>query len=337
MREHMRELSIIIPAYNAQDYIRSCLEHIRTIGLFADEKIEIIVIDDGSTDQTSKILQEYAKEEPGLIVIRQHNAGVSVARNTGMQKATGRYMMFLDADDYLKEENWRYIAQELKGQREFVAFSYFTLFADGKVQEERFGIEQEICTDLETVQRYAYASSRLNACWAKLFLREIIEEQDLKFIPGMKIGEDAIFVMEYLKYVREVAMIERPVLYYRQVEASAMHQSDILKKLGLFQILYQYRKKNVSEQDVIYADMCREHFSVLTDLMLQGAGCQNKKQLRKVYKEFLEHATVQQILEEQQVKKIHPIYKKFEYDWMKKKKIGILIAYFRLKARKARG
>ena len=216
----MRELSIIIPAYNAEKYLPECLNKLSETGLMANPQIQIIIVNDGSNDGTKEICDQLEQKHNNILVIHKKNEGVSVARNTGMKAATGEYVMFLDADDYLDKTNCCYLEEFLQGEEivEFVAFSYRTLFADGRVQDELLPMEQQRTDDYELTRLYTYASSRFNACWGKLFRRDKIESMGIQFIPGMKIGEDAMFVMQYVKECRSSRIINVPLLYYRQVE-----------------------------------------------------------------------------------------------------------------------
>ena len=94
------KISVIIPVYNVEKYLRECLDSIVN-QTFKD--IEIICVDDGSTDKSLEILREYEQKDKRIIVISQPNKGVSTARNIGMQQATGKYMMFVDSDDYITQ------------------------------------------------------------------------------------------------------------------------------------------------------------------------------------------------------------------------------------------
>ena len=95
-----KKFSIIVPVYNCQDYIARCIESVLNQNT---KDMELILINDGSTDNTKEIIKQYAKENELIKIINKKNAGVSRARNDGLKKATGKYVLFLDADDYLSE------------------------------------------------------------------------------------------------------------------------------------------------------------------------------------------------------------------------------------------
>ena len=97
----MPKVSVIIPVYNVEKYLGECLDSVLRQTL---EDIEIICVDDGSTDGSAKMLAEYAAKDPRIRIITQANAGLSAARNVGMDAATGKYIYFLDSDDYIKDD-----------------------------------------------------------------------------------------------------------------------------------------------------------------------------------------------------------------------------------------
>lgn len=330
----MRKLSILIPAYNAQRYLPECLEKLKEINVWNQSQYEVIIVNDGSKDQTKRLLQDAQSRYSNLQVIHKKNEGVSVARNTALDAATGEYVFFLDADDYPDAENWNYVDTFLNGieEADFIGFTYETLYADGTTKEEPLWQGKKVSRDLMMARRLTYASSRFNTCWGKLFRRSIIEEYQIHFIPGMKIGEDAMFVMEYMTHCKNPILYNLPILFYRQVSDSAMHASDENQKLRDFQILYAYRKKQILKDDEIYEAMCREHFSVITNLMLQAAYRLKGRALRKQYAIFLKDSLVQEILCEVKSESLHPVYKKVEYILMKHRMLRALTYYFQLKS-----
>ncbi len=95
------EISVIVPVYNTEDYLRQCLDSLSAQTM---ENIEIIVVDDGSTDRSPKICDEYAEKDPRMIVIHRENGGLSAARNSGLDIAQGEYVLFVDSDDWVEPD-----------------------------------------------------------------------------------------------------------------------------------------------------------------------------------------------------------------------------------------
>lgn len=326
------ELSIIIPIYNAQKYLRQCLD---TVVACQELNIECILVSDGSTDDSLAICKEYAKKDQRFQVIDKNNEGVSMARNAGILYASGEYIFFLDADDYLDVNKWSEILKNVKGrQYDFIAFSYYTLYENGTVKEELFPIK-EITTDMDTVRKLVLTTASLNTCWGKLFRRSIIISNGLEFKKGVKTGEDTVFVMDYFLKAKSYSIQNISILYYRQHEASAMHRINMDKKLNDFQAIYNYRKEIVQQSgdEELRLEMYRQLFSVLTNLFLEFSNSNSFQNSRRCYIETKKRPMVQEIISQTPYKRLSPIYKKMEYCFIKLKMFHCLTVYFKLKSR----
>lgn len=172
-------VSIIIPVYNAEKYLRQCIESL-IHQTYKD--IEMIFVDDGSTDNSVEILSEYKEIDPRIQVLRQSNMHAGVARNNGMKVAKGKYLFFLDSDDYfeLTMVEKCYIAGE-KHQAEIVAFEY-EMFDDNslvvlKRTQNKLGKTRLISYE----QKGAFFSEFLCVPWNKMFLKSFIEREEIQF------------------------------------------------------------------------------------------------------------------------------------------------------------
>lgn len=171
-----KKVSLIVPVYNAAEHIRLCLD---SIAAQTYENIEVVLIDDGSTDNSAEIIREYTEKYPNFLYFYQENSGVAAARNTGIEKATGYYLAFSDNDDYLSpdliynmvssDDNYDIIISGYKR----VTYSGKTLF----------------CRKLEQKPIAPYVQL---ACWAKLFRRDFIVDNGIRFI-DVKVAEDLYF------------------------------------------------------------------------------------------------------------------------------------------------
>ena len=126
----MPEVSIIIPVYNNEQYIEKCIQSVLNQTF---ENFEVIVINDGSTDKSGEILEKLNREDSRIILIEQKNQGVAVARNRGMNKATGKYITFVDGDDYLKNN---YIEK---------MYSYSDVYRTYRLTCHNFGVSTKTC------------------------------------------------------------------------------------------------------------------------------------------------------------------------------------------------
>lgn len=212
------KFSIIIPVYNVAPYLRECLDSV-CAQTFAEW--EAICVDDGSTDESGKILDEYAGRDRRFRVIHQKNAGVSAARNAAIDVAGGEWLMFLDADDMIVPDALQFLAQLadnplLKTVRS-IAFGFgfvpreTSFFKSGDGFSLRYNAEADRST----------AATFFRSAWSLIFRRE--EVGSLRF-PNYKYNEDAIFVMDFLTRGKGWAVTDAKLYCYRVRKGSVVHQ-----------------------------------------------------------------------------------------------------------------
>lgn len=325
-------LSIVIPVYNAQKYLNKSLE---SIGAATTKEIEVILVDDGSKDSSPQICDEWQKKDDRFHAFHIENGGVSNARNYGINHCSGNRIMFLDADDYIDTSKWSFILDKAKNDdSDFVAFAYYTLFDDGKVKDELFDFDGDKASDIKTANRIMYASSRLNACWAKLFKKSIIDEWGLEFERGVAIGEDAAFVTEYFSRCKSYSFYNEKMLYYRQHDASAMRHYDIRERLGYTYPLYDlaYRKLAKIDDKELKDEVAVYYLRVLTNLYREYAQRESGKTLTNTFRILLEDEWAMNVLKNLEGLGLSKL-KKLEYKLIKSKSVMMLKFYFKTKAR----
>lgn len=221
------KVSVIVPVYNLEDYIERCVESIISQTY---TNIEIILINDGSVDSSLEKCMEYAKKDNRIIVLDQKNKGVSAARNLGLDKATGKYVTFVDGDDCI---HGKYIEILISGfNNANVIFSYCNS-AVSYSMELYFRITETIedITHFAYTQRLLLGKSPEQGACAKLFIREKIGE--LRFIEGKKYHEDTYFTFLYLnKNCGEVAHFVSDLYIYYMRDLSASHSKFSLNNLS---------------------------------------------------------------------------------------------------------
>lgn len=251
-------ISVIIPVYNTEKYIRECLD---SLLCQTCQDLEVLLIDDGSTDGSGRICDEYQKREGRIRVFHQKNSGVSAARNCGLREARGEYIFFLDADDILGDDK---LLESLAcdSQMDLVMCGYQMINENGK--EKR--ITQEIKeTELSSEQflhalfhekEYGY----LGFITPKLFKKEIIDQSMLFFDESIRYNEDRLFITRYLLNCKKTKMIENYGYYYREHENSAMGQLNkkptaaVLTELLAFEKMKELVK---ADHPQIYYRICR--------------------------------------------------------------------------------
>ena len=215
------EISIIIPIYNVEDFIEECLESIlcQTI---EQSKIEAVLVDDGSTDRSGEIASNYAQKYNNFIYIHKKNGGLSSARNAGLDKAQGRYVIFLDSDDILKpyalEELYLQVIQNNCDLILFGAENFREGQETGKYIAEPILYKGNYNLIMKGCELYKlmYASDDLiiSACWV-IVCKDLIDNYDIRFIDGIQY-EDHWYNFLLLLYAQRVRVINSP-LYNRRI------------------------------------------------------------------------------------------------------------------------
>jgi glycosyltransferase involved in cell wall biosynthesis len=328
------DLSVIIPAYNMEKYIAQCL---RSVTVCPEDGIEMecIVVNDGSSDETAKVVERYIQRDDRIRLINKENGGVSEARNEGIKAAKGEYIMFLDADDRLVENAWENIETVISEENaDYVAFSYITQYENGKIIPELLPISDMISTDAKEARKLMYSNSVFNTCWGKLFKADIIRKNDMKFRKGLPIGEDYLFVAEYFSYCDSFFITKVAILYYLQRTGSAMRSYSITQRLDFARILYDYNLGRVEtyKDEELMRDMNVYYLRVISGLFLEYANMGRGRKLRKVYCQAFENPLYQEIIGKVEARYLPSKMKKFEYGLLSKKDEKRLAFYFSLKS-----
>ena len=323
-------LSVVIPVYNAEKYLQDCL---KSVLKFPGHSMEVLLVNDGSTDRSEEICKKWAEQDKRVKIINKNNGGVSSARNAGINSAKGLYILFMDADDMLADNWWEILYPYMDGTTEFAAFSYMSLYADGKLSEEPFPGEK-IITDKKEFDYILLASPLLHTCWAKLFLNRIIKDNKVYFPENLKIGEDYYFVLKYMQYAENNRLINTPILYYRQTPTGAMRNFNYEVRIRDMKILRDYVYDYVGES--VNADLKSKmsvyYFKALTKLMRDIAqATKDFGKCRKIYKRLMNEKLYNDIMNECVFAEL-PVHKKVEHFMMKKKMKLFLVWYFEFKS-----
>lgn len=222
-------ISVIVPVYNVEKYLEECLDSIQRQS-YVD--IEVILINDGSTDNSKEICEKYCKQDSRFLLITQENQGLSAARNSGVAASTGEFIAFVDSDDiilpnyletlmhYMREDVDIVESQFTISKEEFLAESYkeLTILFEGNSQE--------------AVKIFPKHVLNVNAV-IKLYRRPIVEA--VPYIDGV-IFEDVYCGIGMLRYIRKIIKIDYKGYYYRQRQASIMHRTFTPKNLDIFTV-----------------------------------------------------------------------------------------------------
>lgn len=218
----MNELvSVIVPIYNAEQHMKSCIESLKNQTY---TNIEIILVDDGSTDEGPSICDAYEKEDHRIQVIHKKNTGVSVARNNGLDMAKGTYISFVDADDSISPDMIEKLVQALKNKQVELAVCGFNMVSQMGEFISQTNNRDLVLTEEEALC-YAFEEYDFQmAIWNKLYVRSIIEENKIRFQEQITHGEDGLWLCTYLSKCKKVYWMGERYYNYLQVEDSAMNK-----------------------------------------------------------------------------------------------------------------
>ncbi len=196
-------ISIIVPIYNAEKYIRRCIESI-LCQTYCD--FELLVVDDGSDDSSHAICDEYAKQDHRVRVLHKRNGGVSSARNLGLDNASGEWVAFCDADDYVSPLYLENLYRATDNSDIDLVLNYAIVHNGGEIKEELYPSR---VVDLSDVGSLFFENDLIwhTSPWSKLFRRNIIECERLRFAEGVNIGEDAVFLYTYMLHCRKIRTV----------------------------------------------------------------------------------------------------------------------------------
>jgi len=219
------KISIIIPVHNAEKYLDQCMESILSQTYHA---LQIICVNDGSSDGSLDVLEQYAKADSRITVESQSNHGVSAARNRGLEIAAGEYIGFVDSDDWIEPTMFDTLLTALLRKEADMAVCSVTQHDDDKKSEpmarrsfpNQSFLEPTECP--EFVHRFTKGEFDF-ANWNKLFRRSIIENHKIRFNPDLHIGEDFLFNLRYITHARSFVILEAELYHYRIHGGSLWH------------------------------------------------------------------------------------------------------------------
>ncbi len=216
-------ISIIIPVYNVEKYLPECLDSVINQTY---KNLEILLIDDGSPDNSGKICDEYAEKDARIKVIHKENGGVSSARNLGLDIATGEYITFIDSDDFVDEHYVEYLYNDLTYQSSDMSFCGFSKYFGQAVEPyvECFPNNLKVDCGNKHFQSFFQSFFRFNdtvfgsACRI-LYKKEIVK--DIRFNSNIKISEDLVFALNCIFKSASISYVDKSLYFYRINDQSA--------------------------------------------------------------------------------------------------------------------
>ena len=223
------KVSVIVPVYNAQEKLRRCIESILRQDF---TNFELLLMDDGSKDESGKVCDEYAAKYSRIYVLHKENSGVSDTRNQAIRLARGEYLQFVDSDDWLTPEATGLLVSTMEKQGcDLVISDFYRVVGErlahkGDIQEDGLLTRKEFAAYMiENPADYYYG-----VLWNKLYKKSIIEKHKLIMDKEINWCEDFLFNMEYIRHVESVYALHVPIYYYVKTKGSLVSQGSSIAK-----------------------------------------------------------------------------------------------------------
>lgn len=247
------KISIIIPVYNAASYLPQCLDSVLHQTY---EDLEIICVDDGSTDESAEILKEYMAQDQRVTALFQQNMGVSQARNLALRHADGEYLMFVDSDDWLEPDTCQSAVEAMERTRaDVVMWTYVREYGTHRetkhiFDEEELVFDEEGCRGLHRRMiglvghelAHPETADALCTLWGKLYRRSILAEHKIE-VPDIKqfgTYEDGLFNLNAFAFIQKAVFLNRPLYHYRRDNVRSITQSFKKELFHKQQALFDY-------------------------------------------------------------------------------------------------
>lgn len=260
-------ISIVVPIYNAAGSLPRCIESIQAQTY---RNFELILINDGSKDESLLICRRYAEKDNRIIVLDQPNGGVASARNAGLAVAKGEYLYFIDPDDYAESN---LLEKMIMAQADLAVCSYRIDSLDNEdnvMSSEEKHINQAIGSTIELIRE---DTKILFPLWNKLFCRSYIEDYHIRFLP-LSFWEDACFIWEYLKYADKISCVDIPMYHYtvQENKQSLSRPKYVPDRKRYYLALFRSQNgmcsyRGITDKDILCGNYARLCYNLTGDLI----------------------------------------------------------------------
>lgn len=244
----MINISIVVPVYNVADYLPQCIDSIRNQTYTS---WELILVDDGSKDESGELCDKFAETDERIKVIHIQNSGVSTARNIGLKNARGIYVAFVDGDDWIEPDMYEKLIVPMQDGADIAFCRFVREYPNGTVQhveqnlnvfvKQPFDFSQIVYEyELENKDRQTLSKTVFGSVWRSLFKKKVIDRENINFPVNIKIAEDRLFLMEYLLYCQSAEIVEIYGYHYR---AERIGSAITSKTQGYQPHLYERKKE----------------------------------------------------------------------------------------------
>ncbi|WP_455537661.1 glycosyltransferase [Terrisporobacter sp.] len=295
----MSKISIIVPVYNTDKvFLKKCIQSLINQ---TEDDIEIIIINDGSNNDTSDYCNEYSKIDKRIKVIHQENQGVSVARNTGIDNATSKWITFVDPDDWVELDMCERLIENLEGNEDILIFTYTEVFKNKEIPKY-WGNEKIYNLSLKEHELLQlgildYNGEFLNlyfgAVWCNLYNREFINKYNIRFVEGLAKAQDTVFNLYALEYAKNIKYYNKSLYYYRHNENSVCYKYNKKIDNTLIFLLHEIKKflihtNKYDDSRFRQSYLLKSYVSFMETLKLNYFHSSNKKSYKENKNSFIE-------------------------------------------------
>ncbi len=281
------ELSIVVPVYNVDKYLTKCLESLINQTF---ENFEVICINDGSTDKSLEILNEFQKKDNRIKVFSQLNSGLGAARNAGMNKARGKYIGFIDSDDFADSTLFEKAIKSAKeNDSDVVIFNVYLYYTDSCYKKVFRDTEFYSLLEKEGYFAGVEHARIINSIgvWDKLYRREFLTKKEI-FNPENRIYEDVVFTIKAISLAKRISVISEPLIYYRKNTGVSIVDKEIINDYYKFDFLKNLKEsKDFLKSIGLYTHFQRDFlFFQSMGLLFHQKNMQSKKNYLAFEKEL---------------------------------------------------
>lgn len=256
----MEKVTIIIPAYNAEETVGRCVDSVLRQTY---KNIEVLIVNDGSTDRTRECCEMYKSKDTRIHIYNQENQGVSGARNLGIEKASGKYIQFVDCDDYIEENMVEKLVEKMNKSEAVGLVSCGCVEDKEGIQKSISILSQEELSQIETLRAMLEPDSIRGFLPNKLFMRDVIEKYRLRMRENIHVCEDLLFCLEYAAHISQSAFVTEDLYHYVYRNDSVTHKKYSPKRFTTIEAFEEIKKLTAVYTDKSLDKKVEAHYLVL--------------------------------------------------------------------------
>ena len=291
------DISVVIPVYNVENYLKRCLDSVLHQ---VDVTQEIILVDDGSTDLSAKICDEYAKKYSEIKCLHISNSGPATAKNMGYDYARGNYVAFIDSDDEIKPDMFSKMIQSgYQHDADIVCCNYIQVNEDGSFSHTKYTGKEYVLNQDEALKAILVKDKIYSQCWTKIYKKSMIDANHIRNTDGLKTDEDFIYNIQAFACSKTVCIVDQPLYIYT-------HRTQSLSKDYFNTHISQYIDNRILRLELVekiihdkfphLQDYCKYHcifyYNELIGRIAQNPKIFNDTRVKKVVSYIKNHAEI---------------------------------------------